>query len=130
VHKTLKELKKIGKRLIIISNASTEFIEFQIERTNIKKYFESIFSATSDFRLTKKTTKVYKKVCNNLKILPHQMLHIGDDQKFDFIVPGKLGISAFHLDRTGTIKEEYTIHNLKNLTKKIVNTFNKSINKS
>jgi putative hydrolase of the HAD superfamily len=125
VYKTLEELEKIGKRLIIISNASTEFIEFQLSGTNIKKYFESIFSATSDFKLTKKTTKVYKKVCNDLRILPHEMIHIGDDLKFDFIVPRKLGISAFYLDRTGTKKEEYTIHNLKNLTKKIVNTFNK-----
>jgi putative hydrolase of the HAD superfamily len=120
VNKILEELTKKGKRLIIISNASTEFLEFQLANIKIGGYFEAIFSATSDFGLTKKTADLYQKVCNKLKIFPNEMIHIGDDRKFDFDVPRKLGVLAFHLDRSGTQKGEFVFHNLEEFQKTIL----------
>jgi putative hydrolase of the HAD superfamily len=115
----LEELTQKGIRLIIITNASTEFLEFQLANTNIKGYFETVFSATSNFGLVKKTVNLYRSVCNKLEIFPHEMIHVGDDRNFDFCVPKRLGILAFHLDRVGTHEGEHVIHNLEDFNKKL-----------
>ena len=119
VQKVLKELEQRGFRLIIITNASTEFLEFQLASTNIGDCFEAVFSATSDFGLVKKTVDLYRRVCGVLEIFPNEMIHVGDDRNFDFDVPRRLGILAFHLDRAGTHKGEFVIHDLEDLNKKL-----------
>ena len=119
VLRVLKELTQRGFRLIIITNASTEFLKFQLAKTDIGVYFEAVFSATTDFGLVKKTIDLYRRVCSILKVFPHEIIHVGDNRNFDFDVPRRLGILAFHLDRTATDKGEYVIHNLKGLNKKL-----------
>jgi HAD superfamily hydrolase (TIGR01549 family) len=119
VSKVLKELTQKGIRLIIISNASTEFLEFQLANTKIRSYFKTIFSATSDFGLVKKNVNLYRRVCNILEIFPQEMIHVGDDRNFDFYVPRRLGILAFHLDRTGVYEGKHVIHNLEDFNKKM-----------
>ncbi|MCW4031308.1 MAG: HAD family hydrolase [Candidatus Bathyarchaeota archaeon] len=115
--KAIEELAQKGIRLIIITNANTEFLEFQLASTNTGDYFEAVFSVTSDFGLVKKTVDAYQRVCKILGILPHEMIHVGDDRKFDFYVPQRLGISAFHLDRKGTNKGKHVIYSLQELNK-------------
>jgi HAD superfamily hydrolase (TIGR01549 family) len=115
----LENLNKRGFRLIIITNANKELLDFQLASTKIRGYFEAVFSATSDFGLVKKTVELYRRVCSILEIFPHEMVHVGDDRNFDFEVPRKLGILAFHLDRTSIHKGEYVISNLEDLNKKL-----------
>ena len=43
------------------------------------------------------------------------MVHLGDDRYFDYVVPSKLGIKAFYLDRTGEDSGDLVIHSLKEL---------------
>jgi HAD superfamily hydrolase (TIGR01549 family) len=119
VQKALEELEQRGFRLIIITNASTEFLKFQLASANIRGYFEDVFSATSDFGLVKKTVDLYRRVCSILKVSPQEMIHVGDNRNFDFDVPRRLGILAFHLDRTATHEGKYLIHNLEDLNKKL-----------
>jgi phosphoglycolate phosphatase-like HAD superfamily hydrolase len=115
----LEGLKQRDFRLIIITNASKEFLEIELSNTKIGGYFENVFSATSDFGLVKKTINLYRRICSILKIFPHEMIHVGDDRCFDFDVPRKLGILAFHLDRTSTHQGEHVIHNLEDFNKKV-----------
>jgi len=63
---TIETLEKLSKKylLIIISNAKREFLEIQLEETNIRSYFKHIFSSLSDFKEVKKTTNVYEKILN------------------------------------------------------------------
>lgn len=119
VPKVLEELKQRGLRLIIVTNARREFVELELKKAKMKKYFERVFSSTSDFWLVKKTVTLYQRVCNILEISPREMIHIGDDRDFDFDVPRRLGILAFHLDRTGKHKGELVIHSLEELNKKL-----------
>ena len=119
VPKVLQELKQRGFRLIIVTNAHREFVDLELKKANIENYFEQVFSSTSDFGLVKKTVKLYQRVCSILKISPQEMIHIGDDRNFDFDVPRRLGILAFHLDRVGKHKGELVIHSLEELNKKL-----------
>ncbi|MBY9013451.1 MAG: HAD family hydrolase [Candidatus Lokiarchaeota archaeon] len=103
---------KSKKRLIIISNARREFMDLEIKQTEIGSYFENIFSATSDFNSTKNAPKVYINICKILKVSPSEMVHIGDDYKFDFEVPNKLGINSLFLDRNAIEKRKFVVKSL------------------
>jgi len=119
VTEVLNELKHLGFILIIVTNARREFADMEIEKTQIGRYFERVFSATSDFGLIKKTPDLYEKVCSICEVTPKEMVHAGDDQCFDFEVPKKLGIKAFYLDRTGSHSGQFVIHSLMELGQKL-----------
>lgn len=120
VVEVLEEFSGRGLRLIIVSNARREFIDLELEKTHIAHYFERVFSSTSDFGLVKKTVGLYRKVCGICRISPNEVIHVGDDQCFDFDVPTRLGIRSFYLDRTGKQSGESVVHSLKELNEKLV----------
>jgi putative hydrolase of the HAD superfamily len=109
---TLKNLQNTKKRLIILSNAQREFVDLEVAKTGIRDFFEKIFSATSDFKLIKNTPTVYLKVCKICNINPSEMVHVGDDYKFDFKVPNKVGIKAVFLNRNKKEKRRFSVQSL------------------
>jgi len=111
VTSVLKELSK-GYKLIVTTNACKEFIDIELEAAELKPYFASVFSSTSDFGEVKKTPDVYLKVCQTLGIKPQEMAHVGDHRLFDFAAPQELGIRAFYLDREGKEKGDFIVRNL------------------
>lgn len=92
-------LKYLNKRytLIVASNAPRDFLSFTL--SNIKHYFDHIFSATSDFDQVGKDSTFYRKICQVSKVNPEEMAHVGDHYTYDYIIPLKIGINAFFLDR-------------------------------
>ena len=110
-------LEKIKDRytLIVISNARKEFIDIQIRKLGIGGYFDRIFSTVSDFRAVKKDGDVYRKICRVMNIEEGEMLHTGDDHKFDYLIPKSLGINAVYLDRKSGRKENLIINTLEHL---------------
>jgi len=103
------EVQSVLKRLsthyplIISSNAKKEFIDVQLTQSDLRDYFDHIFSSTSDFHTVKKVTDFYAMICTKLRIQPREMIHIGDHKEFDFLSPQKLGIISFYLDRKKTM---------------------------
>jgi HAD superfamily hydrolase (TIGR01549 family) len=83
--------------LVVTSNAPRYFLELELEE--IGKYFSKIFSATSDFKQTKKNPQVYREVCRRLEAKPHEVMHIGDHYVYDYEVPLDAGLGAIFLDR-------------------------------
>jgi len=114
-------LKRIHKKydLIIISNAKKEFIDIELEESGLKKYFTHIFSSTSDFHKVKKIAEFYIMICDKLKIKPNEMIHVGDHKEFDYLVPKKVGITSFYLDRDQTSDGEFVVSNLEEFEKRI-----------
>jgi len=106
--------------LILTSNAGREFIEIEMEATGLDKYFDRIFSATSDFHVVKKTAEFYQQVCHILNVDPQEIVHVGDHYDFDYLVPRRLGIQAFYLDRSGERVGEFVLKDLSELEKRIV----------
>ena len=100
VHEVLSHLN-LHYQLIITSNAAREFLDLEIEKTNIAPYFNRVFSATSDFKEVKKNREFYLKLLNMLDANHTEVVHIGDHYRFDYLVPGELGIRSFYLDRSG-----------------------------
>ncbi|DAC73389.1 MAG TPA: HAD family hydrolase [Thermoplasmata archaeon] len=96
--------------LIISSNAKREFIDIQLDASQLRHYFTNIFSSTSDFHTVKKVTDFYGMICKKLSVQPQDMVHIGDHKEFDYLSPQKLGITAFYLDRTKTSTGPDIVH--------------------
>ncbi len=123
--KLYPEVKEVLERLyrdydlIIISNAANEFIEVELEKLELKKYFSNVFSAVSDFKKTKKDEKVYKEICKEMGIEGDKIVHVGDNYEFDYLAPKKAGINAFYLDRKGNMNGSFVVKDLKEFEEKI-----------
>jgi len=118
VQVVLDRLKERFK-LVLTSNAGREFIELEIESTGLGKYFDQIFSATSDFRQVKKTTDFYRHLCRILGIVPEEIVHVGDHFEFDYLVPQALGIQSFYLDRRAQRKGDFVLWDLWSLEERM-----------
>lgn len=118
VYDTLNRLKEKFP-IILTSNAGREFIDMEMEATGLKKYFDRIFSATSDFGEVKKTMGFYQRICQLLEVKPHEMIHIGDHYEFDYLVPQSLGIHSFYIDRSGERNGKFVLADLRDLEKKL-----------
>ncbi len=114
---TKNVIEKLSKyyELIIISNAKKEFIDIQIEKTELKSYFNYIFSSLSDYDSVKKIPFVYKKICKKLKVQPHEIIHIGDNKEFDFLSPQKIGIKSYYLNRDKTERGNRVLYTLSDI---------------
>ena len=106
-------------RLVLTSNAGKEFIDVEMEATGLKKYFDRIFSATSDFGEVKKTMGFYQRICQILGASPQEIVHVGDHYEFDYLVPRSLGIHAFYLDRSGKQRGDLILRDLRDLEKRL-----------
>jgi putative hydrolase of the HAD superfamily len=106
--------------LVITSNAGREFINIEMEATGLGRYFNRIFSATSDFGEVKKTIDFYRRICRILGANPQEIVHIGDHYEFDYLVPRTLGIQAFYLDRSGEQRGDFVLSTLKGFEKRLL----------
>ena len=105
--------------LVLTSNAGREFIDVEMEATGLRKYFDRIFSATSDFGEVKKTMGFYQRICQILGASPQEIVHVGDHYEFDYLVPRSLGIHAFYLDRSGKQRGDLILRDLRDLEKRL-----------
>jgi len=118
VHPLLERLRD-RYRMVLTSNAGREFIDTEMEATGLAKYFDRIFSATSDFGEVKKTTAFYQRICQILEARPQEIVHVGDHYEFDYLIPRLLGIQAFYLDRSSREGEDFILSDLRDLEKRL-----------
>ena len=104
--------------LVLTSNAGREFIDMEMEAMGLRRYFDRIFSATSDFGEVKKTAGFYQRICKILGTRPQEIVHVGDHYEFDYLVPRSLGIHAFYLDRSGEQNGDFVLRDLRDLEKR------------
>jgi putative hydrolase of the HAD superfamily len=102
--------------LIIISNANRMFLDREINVTGIGKFFKKIFSATSDFGRVKREEDIYQRVSDLIRVLPSDIVHVGDHREFDFEAPQRIGMQAYFLDRSSNETGPQVIHSLDELT--------------
>ncbi len=118
VHQILDRLR--GRfPLVLTSNAGREFIDIEMKATGLGRYFNRIFSATSDFGQVKKTADFYQRICRALETKPQEMVHVGDHYDFDYLVPRSLGIHAFYLNRLGEQNAASIISDLRDLEERL-----------
>jgi len=93
----LKELR-CNFRMVISSGMSDEFIAVKLRKCSLEKYFDQIFSAASLLEVVK-TAKFYRSICAALNLKPGSLIHIGDHYQMDYLIPRRVGLDAYYLDR-------------------------------
>jgi putative hydrolase of the HAD superfamily len=106
--------------LVLTSNAGREFIDVELGATGLERFFNRIFSATSDFLQVKKTVDFYGHICQILGVEPQEIVHIGDHYDFDYLVPRALGIQAYYLDRSGRKAGDDVLSDLRQLEERLL----------
>ena len=74
-------ISKISLPKIIISTTTDLFIEYELQEKI--KVFEKAYSCVDYFKVGGKTKEIFKKVCDELNVLPNEVLHIGDSKTMD-----------------------------------------------
>ncbi len=114
---TLPALEKLRKkyRLVVISNATRDFLEFKMRAEGLEKFFDFVFSTTSDFNCIKGDSRGYLEACKKMRIGPSQLIHIGDDYEFDYLAAQRVGIDAYFLDRQPKVGKRIALKTVRNL---------------
>ncbi|MFC2022656.1 HAD family hydrolase [Chloroflexota bacterium] len=91
-------LSALGRkyRLIIATGTAREFLPYLLD--GLDGYFVKVFSSVSDYGQLK-IPQFYNYVCQEMGVEPHEMVHVGDSWRFDFMAAKEAGIKAFHLNR-------------------------------
>ncbi|MEE8168207.1 MAG: HAD family hydrolase [Candidatus Hydrothermarchaeales archaeon] len=112
-------LEELGERypLVVISNAPREILSFEL--LELEGYFAHVFSATTDFKEVRKTTDFYSNVCRLIGVKPGELAHVGDHWNFDYIVPRRLGIKTYFLDRDRVKKGKNVVKDLREFKEKL-----------
>jgi putative hydrolase of the HAD superfamily len=99
-------------KLVIASGMSEDFILIKLKKNNLSRFFSHIFSAVS-LGLIKKEESFYLAMCRSLDIKPADLAHVGDHYEVDYLVPRKIGIEAYLLDRENQREKDFgTVNNL------------------
>jgi len=61
------------------------------------RHFRDVFSCISDYRLLK-TPEFYGTICRELKVRPHEVVHVGDNWESDYLAARSAGMRAFYLE--------------------------------
>jgi len=116
---SLNHLKRRYK-LVIASGMSEDFICIKLKKDNLTQFFSHIFSAIS-LGLIKKEKSFYLAMCRSLNVKPAELVHVGDHYEVDYLVPRKIGIEAYFLDRENQRKKEAgTVNNLEEFTNHLI----------
>ena len=85
---------KAGKKVYLISDMylPSHFISDLLEGCGIKGYSDLFVSCEE--KAKKSDGSLFNKVLSRLGISAHQLIHIGDNIRSDYLVPVKLGMSA------------------------------------
>jgi HAD superfamily hydrolase (TIGR01549 family) len=96
----LEVLGRLKERysLVVASNAARIFVEKETGVAGITGYFDHIVSATTDYGVLKKENAFFHRLMDRLGASPEEMVHVGDHRIFDYEVPSRLGIEAYHLE--------------------------------
>ena len=119
--KSFPEVKKVLERLskkyklIVLTQSPKYSAKLKLKAVNIEKFFTKIFVVIEDFKMVKHDENVYTILLKKLKLKPNEIVHIGNDYKFDCHVPRSIGIRSVLLDRNTNKRGKDIIHDLRDL---------------
>jgi len=93
-----------GKYELIVASATpSDLLDYLLR--DVGHHFSHIFSSISHYRQLK-SADFYLGICREMDLQPNELVHVGDNWQFDFLIPRQVGVNAFHLDRLGSDHQE------------------------
>lgn len=98
VEVTLKELKKRGYLIALLTNGDSAFQREKLQRFDLEKLFDGIF-IDGEQGVGKPEKRAYFNVLNYFNVAPNQACMIGDHFLWEVIAPKKYGLKAIWVNR-------------------------------
>ncbi len=97
--KLLGAARAAGRRIVLVSDMylPEDFVREVLAELNIGPYAALYLSSTR--RAMKYYGGLFRTVLEREGLAPHELLHVGDNEKSDVEVPAGLGIRTFHLPK-------------------------------
>ena len=108
----LERLQAAGYRMGVISDCPPS-LELSLQKCGIARYFSS-FTASSLVGVGKPDPRIFQAALQALGVSAEESLYV-DDCLEEADGARRCGFTAFHLDRSGSIDQPWTIHSLKPL---------------
>jgi len=96
-------------KLVVASGSTRDFLHHLLQ--DIGLYFTKVFSSLTDYKQLK-TPEFYLRLCQEMRVEPGQVVHVGDNWQFDFVAPREAGIQAFYLDRKRQTSHQNSVASL------------------
>lgn len=96
VKRLLKELKRRGARLYLLSNAQAVFTVYELKKLGIYKYFDGI-ELSSDFGKSKPSPEFFAHVIEKYSLNPADTVYTGNDIRCDIIPSKGAGMYAVYI---------------------------------
>jgi len=84
-------------KLIFSTNLPDSLVKPLLRKIGVEKY--EIFSSVTHYHMIRKTRDFYRRVAEDLNVKPREIIHIGDDLKYDYIEPSSIGVKAILICR-------------------------------
>ncbi len=92
----LAELKSLGKRVYLLSNAQRIFTEYEMHVLDIAKYFDGIL-ISSDHRTRKPDPRFFELLMECYEVDPQKALFIGNDATNDIEGARNVGMDTYYV---------------------------------
>lgn len=91
----LEKVRVSGRQIAFLSDMylPAAFVRSSLERFGLFRD-RDLLLVSSEIGRTKRTGRLFEYLTTRLDVRPHQVLHIGDNSRSDFLVPRRLGIGA------------------------------------
>jgi len=119
---TLKNLRRMGYSLIIISNVSSERnLKTYLGKAKLNGYFDALF-ASGSMGVEKPNPQIFHQAAKEMNVPCQAMIHVGDSYEIDYLGAESAGIRGILIDRKGNYrnKECIRISNLTQLLKLLI----------
>ncbi|MCX6710261.1 MAG: HAD family hydrolase [Candidatus Woesearchaeota archaeon] len=104
-------------KIAVISHAERNFLELKVKASGLFSLVDYSFSSRTELLRYHKEKEAFLSACKKMKIKPSEIVHVGDNEEYDYIEPMKAGIKSFIIDRSGKKSGKHRIKDLRKLEK-------------
>jgi len=103
---TLKNLRRMGYSLIIISNVSSEKnLKTYLEKAKLNGYFDALF-ASGSMGVEKPNPRIFHQAAKEMNASYRAMIHVGDSYEIDYLGAENAGMMGVLIDRKGNYRDK------------------------
>ena len=105
----LQTLKKLNKKIYLLSNAQSLFTNYELEKLDLNKYFDGIV-LSSDEGIKKPSPEFFDRLFKKYELNKEDSIMIGNDRTSDILGAHEYGIDSIYIN--SNISPENDLHNL------------------
>jgi FMN phosphatase YigB (HAD superfamily) len=108
--KKINDLRNEGIKIIFISDTylSGDIIRQMLEKVGAINENDMLF-VSSEYGVTKETGNLFRHILNICRCLPYEIFHTGDNEKSDYQIPRKMGISCNRFNDSQLTRYEHLL---------------------